>query len=150
MSSTINSFTRAGSTFLNAWGMMISFMVCVKFRPRLRPASVCPGSMDIIPERTISATYAPELIPKARLPTMTLSRLTDPKITKFMIRSWIMVGVPRITVRYTLQTAFRILKCPDLSWVERMMATMNPRMIPRIAAKNVMSSVVFRPSSSHR
>lgn len=40
-----------------------------------------------------------KLVISARLPTRISLTLTEPKTTKFMIRSWITVGVPRITVR---------------------------------------------------
>ena len=49
--------------------------------PRLRPASNCPSSTAIIPERTISATYAPEFRPNAIAATATLLIFTDAKIT---------------------------------------------------------------------
>ena len=52
-----------------------------------------------MPLRNISATYAPLLMPKARMATGTLSILTEPKMTKYMISSCTMVGVPRMTVR---------------------------------------------------
>ena len=65
--------------------------------------------MDMIPERKISATYAPELIPNVSTATSTLFVLLAKK-TKNIKRSCTMVGVPRITVRYKRQTAFRIFK----------------------------------------
>ena len=46
---------------------------------------------------TISATYAPELMPKAREATPTRFRL-DLKMTKAMMRSCTIIGVPRMTV----------------------------------------------------
>ena len=52
-----------------------------KLSPRLRPASLCPLSTDIIPARIISATYAPELMPKHSIATGTPFR-AEVKMTK--------------------------------------------------------------------
>ena len=52
----------------------------------------------MMPPRMISATYAPELMPKVSMATGTPSRALE-KMTKNMMRIWIITGVPRITVR---------------------------------------------------
>ena len=39
---------------------------------------------------------------------------------KYMMSSWIMVGVPRMTVRYSLHSPFKKRSRPVWSWVVRM------------------------------
>ena len=56
-----------------------------------------------------------------------------------MISSCTTTGVPRITVRYTLQMAFSNLNFPVRSWVERMIPTRNPSTIPMSTAKRLPS-----------
>ena len=52
----------------------------------------------------ISDTYAPELMPSVSAPTMVKLRL-DLKMTILMMSSCTIMGVPRMTVTYTLHTA---------------------------------------------
>ena len=150
----MNSLARAGRVFFSACGMMIYHMVCTKLSPRLRPASLCPLSTDIIPARIISATYAPELMPKHSIATGTPFR-AEVKMTKNMMSSWIITGVPRITVKYTLQMALaifsRVRPKPGriswifLSWALRTMATMEPMAIPISTATSAIFRVFPRP-----
>ena len=50
-----------------------------------------------MPERTISETYAPELMPKVMVAVrMVLVELA--RMTKYMIKSCTITGVPRMTV----------------------------------------------------
>ena len=78
--------------------MTMYHMVWTKLKPRERPASICPASTAMMPPRMISATYAPELMPKVSMATGTPFRTLE-KMTKNMMRIWIITGVPRITVR---------------------------------------------------
>ena len=55
----------AGRMFLMAWGRMTLVMAILLLIPRLRQASICPFGTAVIPERTTSATYAPEFNPNA-------------------------------------------------------------------------------------
>jgi len=75
-----------------------------------------------------------------------------PNTTRYMNNTWIMLGVPLIMVRYTLQIAFKILNFPVLSCRERMIATVKPMITPTKSANNVTRIVTFRPftSKSHR
>ena len=61
-----------------------------------------------------------------------------------------MAGVPRITVKYTLQMASKIFNTmdllPPLSTVDLTSATKNPKITPKIAAKKVTVKVVPSPS----
>ena len=63
-----------------------------------------------------------------------------------MIISCTTTGVPRITVRYTLQIAFRIFNLPVLSCVVRTIAIKNPSTTPINTANTVTNKVIFRPS----
>ena len=56
-----------------------------------------------------------------------------------------MTGVPRMIVKYALQTAFRMPSPPFLSWLVLTMAIKNPKTIPIITAKIVMINVLPRP-----
>ena len=56
-----------------------------KFKTTITP--ICPLSMDMIPDRTISATYAPELIPNATPPTITSFTAMEANITKLNINT---------------------------------------------------------------
>ena len=56
LSSAMNSLNSAGRIFLTACGSTMSRIVALSESPRLRPASACPGSMEAMPPRMISAT----------------------------------------------------------------------------------------------
>ena len=72
-------------------------------------------------------------------------------MTKPIIMSWTIIGVPRMTVTYTLQMKLRMprmmfffLRC--WSCAVRMEATMTPRTMPMSMAITVTYSVVPMPS----
>ena len=92
----------------------------------------------MMPERTISATYAPELTPNEMI-AAAIMFCEEPKMMKYMIRSCTVLGVPRITVRYSLQITFRILTTSggrsSLSADDRTTAISTPMTTPRITAK---------------
>ena len=56
-----------------------------------------------------------------------------------------MTGVPRTTARYALQSAFKIVSPPFLSWLVLTIAIKNPNTIPIITANTVMMSVFKSP-----
>ena len=84
--------------FFIACGRIIVIMVCADESPNDLPASSCPGSMEDIPLRIISAVYAPEFMPKVSIATQSPS-FTEAKIMKNIIMSCTVTGVPRITAR---------------------------------------------------
>ena len=55
----------AGVMFLIACGRMTLVIDILLFIPRLLQASICPFGTAVMPERTTSATYAPEFTPNA-------------------------------------------------------------------------------------
>lgn len=55
----INWFTKGRIQILVAWGATIRSISRCQGIPRALAASLCPGSIAWIPERTISAMYAP-------------------------------------------------------------------------------------------
>ncbi len=69
LSSVMPSLPMAGSTFLKACGRMTRRIVLAYESPRLRPASSCPLSTDMMPERITSAMYAALLRPNAMTAT---------------------------------------------------------------------------------
>ena len=98
----------------------------------------------------ISETYAPELIPSASAPTIVKLRLLA-KMTMLMMSSCTIIGVPRMTVTYTLHTAF---STPRMglrwwgfcwAWPTRIIATMAPSSTPSTSAMAVTSRVVPTP-----
>src|SRR5699024_1362890 len=82
--------------------------------------------------------------------TGTLPTFTEPNTIKYMMSSWIMVGVPRMTVRYSLHSAFRMRRWPVWSWVVRMYAMMKPSTTPSAAAAKATVRVVLRPFRNSR
>jgi hypothetical protein len=109
--------------------------------------------MDMMPERTISATYAPELTPNEMI-AAAIMFCEEPKMMKYMIRSCTVLGVPRITVRYSLHSRLpRPSRMPPTpcqrrrceSYAERTTAIMIPMITPRISAPIVILNVVPRP-----
>ena len=93
-------------------------------------------------------------MPKHSIATGTPFR-AEVKMTKNMMSSWIITGVPRITVKYTLQMALaifsRVRPRPGriswifLSWALRTMATMEPMAIPISTATSAIFRVFPRP-----
>ena len=71
--------------------------------PSERPASVCPGSTDIMPARRFSATYAPELMPKVNIAVISKGKLRIASIANAIMNSCRATGVPRIIPMYMLQ-----------------------------------------------
>ena len=66
-----------GMMFRSAWGMMTFTMVCTWVMPMALAPSVWPGSIEIIPPRTLSAMYAPvfmETMMKAAVQSPALPR----------------------------------------------------------------------------
>ncbi len=90
-------------------------------------------------------------MPKARAATPTRFRL-DLKTTKAMMSSCTIMGVPRMTVVYTLQIPFRMpSRNPGRSslcwsWKVRTMATSRPSTTPRIRASTATFRVLPTPS----
>ena len=88
-------------------------------------------------------------MPMATMPTRILFRVL--KTTKFQIRICTIMGVPRMTVVYTLQTRSaspsRGLRRPGRcwSWAVRTMATASPRTRPMEMAAMVIWKVTPRP-----
>ena len=89
-------------------------------------------------------------MPSASAPTMVKLRLLA-KMTMLMMSSWTIMGVPRMMVVYTLQTA---LKKPSTgflrpercwSWATRISATTLPSTTPIASAMAVTRSVVPTP-----
>lgn len=120
-------------------------IVCPCVIPRERPASVCPALMDKIPPRTISAMYAPLLIPNAIVPTIHAGILVEANMIKLIIRSCTIVGVPRITSMYIPETAFS-----SLLLERRINAIITPITSPSNTEKNDINNVLPNPLTNQR
>ena len=142
----IISLPSAGMIFLIACGATIFIKTVYLDSPSAIPASVCPLSTDKIPPLITSAVYAAEFNPNAKIAMIMLGNPLTANITKNIINNCKAIGVPRITVVYTVHINFGTTIHLD-GFATSTSAMMAPNAIPIKIAKYDICIVSKNPCS---